>query len=66
MSGYFVGYAKKSKGYRLYCSSHSIRFVESRNTKFLEHDLASRSDKFQNIISKRKQPSTSSEGLVII
>ena len=36
--------------------------MESRNAKFLENDLASGSDLF----SERKQPSTSSERLIVI
>ena len=62
ISGYFVGYAEKSKGYRFYCPHHSLRFVESRNAKFLENNLAGGSDLF----SERKQPSTSSERLIVI
>ena len=62
INGYFVGYAKKSKGYIFYCPHHSLRFVESRNAKFLENDLASRGDFF----SKREQHSTSKERLVVI
>ena len=46
ISGYFIGYAERSKGYRFYCPSHSTRFVESRNAKFLENDLISGSDQF--------------------
>ncbi|KAL4271452.1 hypothetical protein GQ457_13G004180 [Hibiscus cannabinus] len=41
ISGYFIGYAEKSKGYRFYCPSHSTRIVESRNAKFLENDSVS-------------------------
>ena len=41
ISGYFIGYVKKSKGYRFYCLSHTTRIVESRNAKFLENDLVS-------------------------
>ena len=62
ISGYFVGYAKKSKGYRFYCSHHSLKFVESRNAKFLENDLVGGSDLF----SERQQPSTSNERLIVI
>ena len=62
ISGYLVEYVEKSKGCRFYCLSHSLKFVESRNVKFLENDLASRSDLF----SKREKPYTSSEILVII
>ena len=62
ISGYFVGYAEKFKGYRFCYPHHSLRFVESRNSKFLENDLASGSDLF----SEREQPSTSNERLIII
>ena len=37
LSGFFIGYAEMSKGYRFYCPSHSTRIVESRNAKFLEN-----------------------------
>ena len=62
ISGYFIGYVEKSKGYKFYCTLHSLRFVESRNVKFLENDLASGGDLF----SERVQPSTSKERLVVI
>ncbi|KAJ9685151.1 hypothetical protein PVL29_017257 [Vitis rotundifolia] len=70
ISGYFIGYAEKSKGYRFYCPSHSTRIVESRNAKFLEFDLVSGSDQFRNIVSDidhtESQPSTSSDRLFIV
>ena len=44
ISWYFVGYAKRSKGYRFYYPSHSTRIVESRNAKFLENELISGSE----------------------
>ena len=66
ISGYFIGYAKKSKWYRFYCPSHITRIVESKNAKFLENDLISGSDQSHNLVSMRDQPSTSSERLVII
>lgn len=70
ISGYFVGYAERSKGYRFYCPSHSTRFVESRNAKFLENDLISGSDQLQNLVPERDhtetQPSTSGNGLIIV
>ena len=62
ISGYFVIYAKKSKGYRFYCPHHSLRFVESRSAKFLDNDLVGGSDLF----SKREQPSTSNVILIVI
>ena len=52
ISGYFVGYAEKSKGYKFYYPHHSLRFVESRNDKFLEHDFVSGSD----LSSEREKP----------
>ena len=70
ISGYFIGYAERSKGYRFYCPSHSTRIVESRNAKFLENDLISGSDHSQNIISGKDhvnaQPSCSSDRLIVI
>ncbi|KAL8139920.1 hypothetical protein V2J09_005941 [Rumex salicifolius] len=36
ISGFFIGYASKSKGYKFYCPSHSTRIVETGNAKFLE------------------------------
>ena len=41
ISGHFIGYAKRSKGYKFYCPSLNTRIVESRNAKFLEYDLKS-------------------------
>ena len=70
ISGYFIGYAERSKGYRFYCLSHNTRIVESRNAKFLENDLINGSDQTRNIVSEKdhseSQPSTSSNRLVII
>jgi hypothetical protein len=70
ISGYFIGYAERSKGYRFYCPSHSTRIVESRNAKFLENDLISGSDQTRNIVSEKDHseslPSTSSDRLVIV
>jgi hypothetical protein len=70
ISGYFIGYAERSKGYRFYCPSHSTRIVESRNAKFLENDLINGSDQTRSIVSEKdhseSQPSTSSDRLVII
>jgi len=70
ISGYFIGYAENSKGYMLYCPSHSTRIVESRNAKFLENDLINGSNQFQDIGSDKSQndvePSTSSDILIVI
>ena len=70
VSGYFIGYAEKSKGYRFYCPSHTTSIVESRNAKFLEDDVISGSDHFKNIVFAHdyieSQPSTSNDRLVIV
>ncbi|KAG9447194.1 hypothetical protein H6P81_013322 [Aristolochia fimbriata] len=66
ISGYFIGYPERSKGYRFYCPTHSTRIVESRNAKFLELDSISGSIQFQDTFSERDQPSTSSERMVVI
>ncbi|RVW74359.1 Retrovirus-related Pol polyprotein from transposon TNT 1-94 [Vitis vinifera] len=70
ISGYFIGYAEKSKGYIFYCPFHNTRIMESRNAKFLEYDLVNGSDQFRNIVSDidhtESQPSTSSDRLFIV
>jgi len=58
ISGYFIGYTEKSKGYRFYCPSHSTRIVESRNAKFLENDLISGSDQSQDLIFEKDHSGT--------
>ena len=37
ISGYFIDYLDKSKGYRFYCPNHSVRIVETGNARFLEN-----------------------------
>ena len=70
ISGYFIVYVERSKGYRFYCPSHITKIVESRNTKFLEYDLVSGSNQFRNIVSDidhiESQPSTSSDKLFVV
>ena len=70
LRGFFISYAKTSKGYRFYCPSHSTRIVESRNAKFLENDMISRRDRFRDLIPIHDhietQPSTSYDRLVIV
>lgn len=66
ISGYFLGYAQlNSKGYRFY-----YPYVELRNAKFLENNLISGNDKFQNIIPKKDNHETqlfiSSDKLAIV
>ena len=70
ISGYFIGYAEKSKGYRFFCPSYNTRIVESRNVNFLKNNLISGSDLFQDITLERSyyktQPSGSNDRLVVI
>ena len=70
INGYFIGYAERFKGYGFYCPSHSTRIVESRNAKFLENDLISGSDQFQDIVYEKDhyegRPSGSSDRLIVI
>ena len=49
ISGYFIGYLEKSKGYRFYCPTHSTKIVETGNARFLENGEISGSDKPQNV-----------------
>lgn len=37
ISGYFIGYPEKSKGYRFYVPNHSPRIMETGNARFLEN-----------------------------
>ena len=41
ISGYFIGYPKRSKGYRFYCPNHSTSIVESGNARFIENGSVS-------------------------
>ncbi|KAA8529977.1 hypothetical protein F0562_034419 [Nyssa sinensis] len=70
ISGYFIGYAERSKGYRFYCPFHTTRIVESRNAKFLQNNLISGRDHLRNTIFENdhsaNQPSTLSNRLIIV
>ena len=37
VSGYFIGYLEKSKGYRFYYPNHSSRIIETDNARFIEN-----------------------------
>ncbi|KAG7564376.1 Ribonuclease H-like superfamily [Arabidopsis suecica] len=49
VSGFFIGYPEKSKGYRFYCPSHSTRIVETSNARFFESGEISGSDKVRDV-----------------
>jgi len=40
---YFIGYLEKSKDYRFYCPNHSMRIVETENSRFPENGEISKS-----------------------
>jgi len=44
ISGYFIGYIEKSKGYMFYCPTHSTRIIETRNVRFFENGETSGSE----------------------
>ena len=37
VSGYFIGYPEKSKGYSFYCPNHSSRIIETDNARFIKN-----------------------------
>jgi hypothetical protein len=41
---------KNPKGYRFYCSNHSMRNVETGHARFIENGEVSGSDKLQNVV----------------
>ena len=41
ISGYFISYPEKSKGFRFYCPNHITRIIESGNARFIENDEVS-------------------------
>ena len=48
ISGYFIGYPDKSKGYGFYCPNHSVRIVETGNAR-LENDEISGSNESRKV-----------------
>nr|GEX10400.1 putative zinc finger, CCHC-type [Tanacetum cinerariifolium] len=49
ISCFFIGYPKRSKGYRFYCPSYSTRIVKTRHADFLKNANNSRSGSFRRI-----------------
>ena len=49
ISGYFIGYPEKSKGFRFYCPNHSTRIVETSNARFIENGAISGNDNLRNV-----------------
>ena len=53
ISGYFIGYPEKSKGYRFYYLNHSYRIIEMGNAKFIENGEVSGSANKQIVDIKK-------------
>nr|WDD38954.1 receptor-like protein kinase transcript variant 2 [Fagopyrum tataricum] len=41
VSGFFIGYPDKSKGYKFYCPNHSAGIIETGNARFIENGQTS-------------------------
>ncbi|KAF7820770.1 Retrovirus-related Pol polyprotein from transposon TNT 1-94 [Senna tora] len=68
ISAYFVGYAESSKRYKFYCPTHNLKFVESRNAKFLKNDTISGSDQLHELVNENDHeviPTASGQGEII-
>lgn len=69
ISGYFIGYPTKSKGYRFYRPTHSAKIVETDNARFLGNGEINGSNKPQNVVIQEVRvqvplPITSKENVV--
>ena len=53
ISGFFIGYPEKSKGFRFYCPNHSTRIVETKNAKFIENGETSGSKEQRDVCIKK-------------
>ncbi|RVW31096.1 Retrovirus-related Pol polyprotein from transposon TNT 1-94 [Vitis vinifera] len=60
ISGYFIGYPMKSKGYRFYCPNHSTKIVETGNARFIENGEI-RGKSFDNVEQQINDQSLSNE-----
>ena len=63
ISGFFIGYPEKSKGYRFYCPNHSMRILESVNARFIENGNISGSSESRNIEIKETLVETSTSNV---
>ena len=63
ISGFFIGYPEKSKGYRFYCPNHSMRILESGNARFIENGNISGSSESRNIEIKETLVETSTSNV---
>ncbi|XP_019056627.1 PREDICTED: probable receptor-like protein kinase At5g47070 [Tarenaya hassleriana] len=49
ISGFFIGYPEKSKGFIFYCPNHSTRIMETGNARFIENGQISGSDESRKV-----------------
>ena len=63
ISGFFIGYPKKSKGYRFYYPNHSMRILESSNAHFIENGNISGSIESRNVEIKETLVETSASNV---
>lgn len=54
ISGYFIGYPKKSKKYMFYYPNHNMRIVETENIRFIENGKINRSTVPRDVEIKKK------------
>jgi len=66
ISGYFIGYPEKSKGYMFYCPTHSTRIVETGNDRFIENSETSGSEASRNVEIKEVIVQVSSLSRVVV
>lgn len=55
ISGYFIGYLEKSKGFRFYCPKYIFRIIETKNAKFIENDEVNGRNKSRNVFIEEVQ-----------
>jgi len=71
ISGYFISFPAKSKGYMFYCPTHSTRIVETGNARFIENGETNGSDASRNVEIKEVRVqvpliSTSTSSIVVL
>ncbi|CAH9072186.1 unnamed protein product [Cuscuta epithymum] len=55
VSGFFIGYPEKSKGFKFYCPNHSTRIVETGNARFIENGQVSGSGEPRNVVIQEQK-----------
>ena len=63
ISGFFISYVEKSKGYRFYYPSHTHKVVESWNARFLEDHNTDESSTHKVVIEEVQDPALQGSGV---